>query len=142
MEVKTRETKPLSSEDASCARHRLKVGGRVKLPQKHGPATLHLNRRRLSALLDRLVAAHCWRDASAVLSVLFEGNPRSYSPSEDRRNFLVAMELRKRFCREKNYHSLIKATYEIWMGKVSWHKKGRMKVVYLIFYGGIICNLD
>ncbi|KAG0482484.1 hypothetical protein HPP92_010568 [Vanilla planifolia] len=37
------------------------------------------------------------------------------------------MELHKRFCREKNYHSLIKATYEIWMGKVSWHKKGRMK---------------
>ncbi|KAG0479973.1 hypothetical protein HPP92_010831 [Vanilla planifolia] len=36
------------------------------------------------------------------------------------------MEL-ERLRREKNYHSLIKATYEIWMGKVSWHKKGRMK---------------
>ncbi|KAG0482482.1 hypothetical protein HPP92_010566 [Vanilla planifolia] len=56
--LRLRNQAPLS-KDASCARHRLKVGGRVKLPKKHGPATLHLNRRRLSALLDRLVAAHC-----------------------------------------------------------------------------------
>ncbi|PKA57919.1 hypothetical protein AXF42_Ash012458 [Apostasia shenzhenica] len=104
------------------------IGGRVKVPQKQRSDSLRLNRRRLGFLLDRLAASRQWREASAVLSVLFAGNQRSYTLSEDRRNFLIAMELQKRFSRGRNYQNFIKATYEIWMSKLSWQKRSPKKM--------------
>ncbi|XP_020582071.1 uncharacterized protein LOC110025762 isoform X2 [Phalaenopsis equestris] len=123
--TKSRETKPFAVPDVASLKLRMESGGHWRVPQKKSSAVRRINHRRLSRLLDRLVVNHRWREASAVLSATFAGCHRYYS--EDRRNFLIAMELQKRFCRKRNYHNLIKSTYEIWMGKLSWHKKGHAK---------------
>ncbi|XP_072982385.1 uncharacterized protein [Typha latifolia] len=85
--------------------------------------TLAVNRRRLGRLLQRLVRAHNWKEASGVLSVLLKGTPRGSSLSEDRRNFLVAMEIQKRLGGGSYYQTKIKKMYEVWMSKLAWTKK-------------------
>ncbi|OAY83857.1 hypothetical protein ACMD2_15426 [Ananas comosus] len=97
-----------------------------------GP-TLAVNRRRLGRLLARLARAHNWTEASGVLSLLLKGTPRGSSLLEDRRNFLVAMEIQKRLGRGSNYQLKIKKMYEIWMSKLAWTKKCSKKVLVFFF---------
>ncbi|KAL0922210.1 hypothetical protein M5K25_006180 [Dendrobium thyrsiflorum] len=126
-ELKTREAKPLAAR-AAAFKLRMECGGQRMVSQKLLSSITSVNHRRLGRLLDLLAAGHQWREASAVLSTLFAGYPRYYSPSEDRKNFMIAMELQKRFCWNRNYHNLIKSTYEIWLGKLSQHKKAHAKI--------------
>ncbi|KAK8955526.1 hypothetical protein KSP40_PGU006930 [Platanthera guangdongensis] len=126
-ELKIRETKFIADEGAAGPKLCLRSIDSSRLPRRNKSSTIHINHRRLDNLLDRLTAAHRWREASGVLSLLFAGNPRSYSPTEDRKYVRIAMEIQKRFCRKGNYHNLIKSTFEIWSSKLSWYKKGNMK---------------
>ncbi|XP_020676131.1 uncharacterized protein LOC110095089 isoform X3 [Dendrobium catenatum] len=127
-ELKTRKAKPLAARAAAsaCLKLRMESGGHWMLRKQQLWAVSGINHRRLDRLLDRLAAGHQWREASAVLSTLFASYPSYYSPSEDRKNFMIAMELQKRFCWNRSYHNLIKSTYEIWFGKLSM--KGNEKI--------------
>ncbi|XP_010913443.1 uncharacterized protein [Elaeis guineensis] len=98
--------------------------GPVRLPPK---ATLAVNRRRLSGLLKKLARTHNWKEASDVLSVLLRGTPRGSSFAEDRRNFLVAMEIHKRLGETNGYQTKIKKMFEIWMSKLVWMQKNPKK---------------
>ncbi|KAK8935850.1 hypothetical protein KSP39_PZI013513 [Platanthera zijinensis] len=128
-ELKIRETKFIAGEGATGPKLCIRSidSSRSRLSRKIKSSTIRINHRRLDNLLDRLTAAHRWREASGVLSLLFAGNPHSYSPTEDRKYVRIAMEIQKRFCRKGNYHNLIKSTFEIWSSKLSWYKKGNMK---------------
>ncbi|URE16330.1 hypothetical protein MUK42_12845 [Musa troglodytarum] len=85
---------------------------------------LSQNRHRLSRLLDRLARAHSWKEASGTLSSLLKGTPRASTLLEDRRNFLVAMEIQRRLGgKGGNYQTKIKKIYEVWMSKLVWTKK-------------------
>ncbi|CAL9128003.1 unnamed protein product [Musa acuminata var. zebrina] len=85
---------------------------------------LSQNRHRLSRLLDRLARAHSWKEASGTLSALLKGTPRASTLLEDRRNFLVAMEIQRRLGgKGGNYQTKIKKMYEVWMSKLVWTKK-------------------
>ncbi|XP_074589445.1 uncharacterized protein LOC141845279 [Curcuma longa] len=88
------------------------------------PPLLHQHRQRLSRLLDQLTKAHMWKEASGVLSVLLQATPQGSSLWEDRRNFLVAMEIQRRFAgADSHYQTKIKKIYDVWMSKLQWMKK-------------------
>ncbi|WOL20235.1 hypothetical protein Cni_G29039 [Canna indica] len=86
------------------------------------------NRHRLGNLLDRLVRAHNWKEASGVLSVLLKGTPQCGNLLEARRDFLIAMEIQRRLGGEGGFYpTKIKKTYEVLMSKLSWTKKSSAK---------------
>ncbi|CAA6668689.1 unnamed protein product [Spirodela intermedia] len=88
---------------------------------------LHEHRSRLVVLIDKLARKHEWSDASGALSVLLKGTPRGCSLMEDRKHFLLAMELVRRFPNSQDYTRRIKQIFEVWMSKLPWARKCCMK---------------
>ncbi|KAG6524226.1 hypothetical protein ZIOFF_014132 [Zingiber officinale] len=111
----------------SCKRRR-------HLDQCSSKPLLYQHRQILSRLLDCLTNAHQWKEASGVLSLLLKATPEGSSLLEDRRNFLVAMEIQRRFYgAESHYQTKIKKIYDIWMSKLQWmkeHPKKRNSVLF------------
>ncbi|MQL75602.1 hypothetical protein Taro_007983 [Colocasia esculenta] len=112
-----------------------KIYGPSKRPAKFSfvKPILHEHRRRLVCLINKLAKRHKWKDASGALSTLLKGTPHGCSILEDRKHFLVAMELLRRFGNAHDYNKRIKQIYEVWMNKLVWRRKCSKKVVAKLY---------
>uniref|UniRef100_A0A1D1Y228 GTP cyclohydrolase 1 n=1 Tax=Anthurium amnicola TaxID=1678845 RepID=A0A1D1Y228_9ARAE len=129
MDVKIEEPKSESQSAAATMKPQKRIYGPSMKPPKYSfmNPILHEHRRRLVRLIDKLAKRHNWKDASGALSVLLKGTPRGCSVIEDRKHFLVAMELLRRFPNSQTYTKRIRQIYEVWMSKLVWTKKSSKK---------------